>query len=253
MKYIFLFILMTATIHMTAQLKPVVYADGNLKLTGQAIKPAHGHKQKGGILILPAWMGIDAHAKNTATRLSELGYYAFIADIYGENNYPHNTQEASQLVGYYKKNYQVYQTRIKLALDELIKSGANPAKIVVIGYCFGGTGALEAARANMPVQGVVSFHGGLGKDTTRPAVKINAHVLACHGADDPYEPVAGVLAFQQEMKTAAADWQFISYANAVHSFTDPASGNNPASGAAYNKLAANRSWQHMLDFLKEIL
>jgi dienelactone hydrolase len=51
-----------------------------------------------------------------------------------------------------------------LALTQLIQAGANPDKIVIIGYCFGGTGALEAARGEIPVKGVVSFHGGLGKD-----------------------------------------------------------------------------------------
>jgi dienelactone hydrolase len=48
-----------------------------------------------------------------------------------------------------------------------VKSGANPDNIVVI-YCFGGTGVLEAARGHLNVKGSVSFHGGLGRDKTRP-------------------------------------------------------------------------------------
>jgi dienelactone hydrolase len=47
--------------------------------------------------------------------------------------------------GYYKTNYKPTK-RIALALEQLVKSGANPDNIVVIGYCFGGTGVLEAAR-----------------------------------------------------------------------------------------------------------
>ena len=86
-----------------------------------------------------------------------------------------------------KQTIAKYQKRIALALEQLIKSGANPDNIVVIGYCFGGTGALEAARGHLNVKGVVSFHGGLGKDASRPTEPITAKVLVCHGADDPYE------------------------------------------------------------------
>jgi dienelactone hydrolase len=82
--------------------------------------------------------GIDTHAKQSAEKLSKMGYYAFVADIYGEGNYPKNTQEAGKQAGYYKNNVGDYQRRIQLALDQLVKSGANPDNIV-IGYCFGGT------------------------------------------------------------------------------------------------------------------
>jgi dienelactone hydrolase len=38
-------------------------------------------------------------------------------------------------------------------------------------------GVLEAARAGMKVQGVVSFHGGLGRDAARVNNVIKARVL----------------------------------------------------------------------------
>lgn len=151
-------------------------------------------------MILPAWKGIDNHAKDSAEKLSEMGYNAFIADIYGEGNYPKNIEEAGKQAGFYKKNVDKYQKRITLALEQLIKAGANPDNIVVIGYCFGGTGVLEAARAGMNVKGVVSFHGGLGRDATRPNSTMNTKVLVLHGAEDPYVSKQEVDAFQQEMK-----------------------------------------------------
>ena len=147
-----------------------------------------------------------------------MGYHAFVADIYGEGNYPTSSKEAGQQAGYYKKNVADYQRRIQLALNELIKSGANKDKIVVIGYCFGGTGALEAARGGMNVQGVVSFHGGLDKAEDRLVATIQPKVLVLHGADDPFVPEKEVATFQKEMRDAKADWQMIYYAGAVHSF-----------------------------------
>jgi dienelactone hydrolase len=236
-----------------AQLKAVQYKDGNQILNGFKIAPAKSSAQKPGILILPAWLGIDKLSKDTADKLSKMGYYVFIADIYGEGNYPKDTNEAGKNAGFYKKNFETYQKRISLALQQLIAAGSNPDNIVVIGYCFGGTGALEAARAHMNVKGVVSFHGGLGKDAARPIEPITAKVLVCHGADDPYESKEEITAFQQEMRDAKADWQMIYYANAVHSFTNPESGNDNSKGAAYNEKAAERSFEHFKLFLNEVL
>ncbi|MES2573644.1 MAG: dienelactone hydrolase family protein [Bacteroidota bacterium] len=250
--YLFLVLLSYSSISF-AQLKPVKYNDGNQVLNGFAIQPIKKSQQKPGVLILPAWLGIDKLSKDTAENLSKLGYYAFVADIYGEGNYPKDTKEAGKNAGYYKKNINEYQKRIALALEQLIKSGANPDNIVVIGYCFGGTGAIEATRAHLNVKGVVSFHGGLGKDAARATEPITAKVLVCHGADDPYESKEEITAFQQEMRDTKADWQMIYYANAVHSFTNPEAGNDNSKGAAYNELAAKRSWEHLKVFLNETL
>lgn len=236
-----------------AQLKAVKYNDGSQVLNGFQIQPTKKGPQKPGILILPAWKGIDNHSKNTAQNLAKLGYYAFVADIYGEGNYPKDNAEAGQKSGSYKTNYAAYQKRIALALAQLIKSGANKDNIVVIGFCFGGTGALEAARGNLNIKGAVSFHGGLGKEASRTATPFTAKILACHGADDPFVSKEEVTAFQQEMRDSKADWQMVYYANAVHSFTDPESGNDNSKGAAYNEKAAKRSFEHLKGFLDEVL
>lgn len=249
-----LILLMTFTIgFLNAQLKAVDYLDGQQKLSGFISKPAKAITNKPGVLILPAWMGIDDHAKESATELSKLGYYTFVADIYGVGNKPTNYSEAGQKAGYYKKNIQEYQNRIQLALEQLIKQGANPDEIVVIGYCFGGTGAIEAARSNMKVKGIVSFHGGLARDEARTIESINARVLVLHGADDPYESEAEIKLFQNEMRTAKADWEMVYYANAVHSFTDKNAGTDNSKGAAYNEKAEKRSWKALLQFLREVL
>ncbi|MBS7254746.1 dienelactone hydrolase family protein [Flavobacterium branchiicola] len=236
-----------------AQLKPVKYSEGNATLNGLSIKSAKKSSQNPGILILPAWLGIDTASKGYAESLSKLGYHVFIADIYGEGNYPKNTTEAGKQAGFYKTNYEAYQKRINAALQELIKSGANADNIVIIGYCFGGTGVLEAARGHLNVKGVVSFHGGLGKEASRKTAPITTKVLICHGADDPYVSAEEVAACQQELRDGKADWQMIYYADSVHSFTNPEAGNDNSKGAAYNAVAAKRSFEHLKLFLDEVL
>jgi len=111
---------------------------------------------------------------------------------------------------------------------------------------------LERARSGADIAGVVSFHGGLDTPNPGDAKNIKCKVLALAGGDDPLVPPAQVEAFEQEMRQAGVDWQLNIYGGAVHSFTNPASGNDPSRGAAYNEKADKRSWQAMRLFFDEI-
>lgn len=225
-------------------LKPIVYKDGEQKLNG--LVTSNAGKKLPGVLILPAWKGIDNEAKNAATELQKQGYIAFVADIYGEGNIPADNAAAAKIAGSYKQDYKAYQQRISVALEELKKQGANPEKIAVIGYCFGGTGALETARAGFPVSGVVSIHGGLAKGNDRLNVPIKTKVLVEHPADDENVKPEDLTNLITELKTGKTDFQIITYANSKHTFTNPESPD-------YNEVMAKRAWNHTLTFLKEFL
>jgi dienelactone hydrolase len=54
------------------------------------------------------------------------------------------------------------------------------------------------------------------------------------------------------MRKGGVDWQMVAYGGAVHSFTNPDAGIDPAKGAAYNERADKRSWEAMKAFLAEI-
>ena len=230
----------------------VSYTDGDTKLQGYFVKAKTKQAKAPGIVIIHAWFGLTDHEKESAKNLSNLGYHAFAADIYGTNVTVKSPQEAGEKATYYRTNYKIYQSRIKAAIDQIVKQGADPERIVLMGYCFGGTGALEAARGDLPVKAVISFHGNLGKDAKRENTVVKPRVLVLHGADDPYVTAAEIISFQKEMRDAKADWQMIYYANAVHAFTDKSLGTDNSKGAAYNELAAKRSWEHMKLFLKEL-
>jgi len=237
-------ILMTSITAFSQKLTTVSYQDGSQKLNG--LVTSNAGKKLPGVLILPAWKGIDDEAKTAALELEKHGYIAFIADIYGEGNIPADSDSAAKTSGYYKKNYEAYQKRISLALEELKKNGAVYDKIAVIGYCFGGTGALESARGKLPVAGVVSIHGSLAKDQTRKNKPIAAKILVQNPADDRSVTPEDYNNLIKEMNEGNTDWQIITYAHSKHTFTDPQSPD-------YNAVMAERAWNHTLMFLKEIL
>lgn len=226
------------------ELKNVTYMDGAQRLNG--LVTSNAGTENPGVLILPAWQGIDQEAKDAALALEKEGYLVFIADIYGEGNVPTDHAAAGKIAGRYKADYKAYQHRITLALDALKKAGARADKIAIIGYCFGGTGALEAARANLPVQGVVSIHGGLDKDASRPNAAITTKVLIENPAEDKSVTEASLKAITKELNDAKADWQLITYAHTGHTFTNPKS-------PEYNALMATRAWNHTRLFLAEVL
>ena len=241
---IFTLILLNMTSLYAQNLKQVVYKDGSQKLNGLITESSK--KSQPGVLILPAWKGIDNEAKQAAIDLSKQGYVAFIADIYGEGNIPTDNATAAKIATQYKTDYVAYQKRINLALQELIKAGVDPTKIAVIGYCFGGTGALEAARGQLPVVGVVSIHGGLAKAADRKNIALKSKVLIEHPANDESVKPEDMTNLVTEMNEGNTDWQIITYANSKHTFTNPESSD-------YNEVMADRAWQHTLLFLKEIL
>ena len=233
--------------------QPLAYKDGSTPLAGYFAKPAGAKHTVPGVVVIHQWMGLTDHERKVADDLAKLGYAALAADIYGEGVRPKTVPEAGAQAGKFKGDRTLYRARIQAALDALkAQPGVDGSKLAVIGYCFGGTGALEAARAGMPVKGVVSFHGGLDVPEGFVAKPIATKVLVCHGAVDPFVPAKDVAAFQEEMKASKADFVFIAYAGAVHAFTQKEAGNDPSKGAAYNEAAASRSWRHMKDFFGEI-
>ncbi len=76
-------------------------------------------------------------------------------------------------------------------------------------------------------------------------------MLACAGADDPFQKPEDLAAFESEMRDAKADWEINFYGGAVHSFTQPDPGFVNA-GAKYNEKADKRSWADMKRFFAEI-
>jgi len=167
---------------------------------------------------------------------------------------PANAAEAGAEAGKYYKDRALARARVRAGLDFLAsRPHVDATRLAVTGYCFGGLCALESARSGAPVRAVVTFHGSLASADAADARNIKASVLNLHGADDPYVKAEEVKAYQDEMRAAGVDWQFVQYSGAVHSFTDPRAGTDNSKGAAYNALADKRSWEAMKAFLAEKL
>ena len=206
-----------------------------------------------GVLVIHEWTGIGDYVKSRAEQLAGLGYVAFAADIYGKGVRPQSAEQAGAEASKYRQNRQLMRERVRAGMEQLRSNKlVDPGRIAAIGYCFGGTVALELARSGADVAGVVSFHGNPDTPNLADAKNIKGKVLLLHGAADPFVSKEQIWKFQSEMDSANVDWQIVMYSDAVHGFTNPDNIGDPSSGVAYNERADKRSWEDMKQFFGEI-
>lgn len=231
----------------------VTYTQGGTTLEGFLAWDEASTARRPGVLVVHQWMGVTDNERMRAEMLAKLGYVALAVDVYGKGVRPTSTQEAGALAGKYKGDRALLRARLVAGLEELQRHPlVDTSRIAAIGYCFGGTAALELARSGANVAGVVSFHGALDTPTPADAKRIKGKVLVLHGADDPWVPSEQVLAFEREMRDAGVDWQLVAYGGAVHAFTQKEAGSDNSKGAAYNERADRRSWEAMRAFFAEL-
>jgi dienelactone hydrolase len=229
------------------------YKQGDAALEGYLAYDDMFKGPRPGIVLFHDWMGVGPYVQGRADQLAEMGYVVLAADVYGKGIRPATREEARTQAGIYYADRPLMRARAQAGLDALRRlPPVDSTHIVAMGYCFGGGAALELARSGADIVGVVSFHGSL--NTTMPAESgaVKAKLLVLQGADDPVAPINQIGAFEDEMRKAGADYQIILCGGAVHTFTNPAAGNNPATGSAYNKDADRRSWAAMKQFFQEV-
>ncbi|MGE5172298.1 MAG: dienelactone hydrolase family protein [Betaproteobacteria bacterium] len=257
MKYVLMLLFLVITVKANAAIRSqtVEYKQEDATLEGYLAYDDTIKGARPGVLVVHEWWGINDYIKKRTEQLAALGYVAFAADIYGKGIRAKTREEAMGLAGKFRSGNDrtLLRNRANAALDVLKKNPmADPKRIAAIGYCFGGTAALELARSGADVAGVVSFHGGLATPNPEDAKNIKAKVLVLTGADDPSVKPDQVMAFEDEMRKAGVDWYLVSYGNAVHGFTNPDNGTDNSRGAAYNEKADKRSWKAMKAFFREI-
>jgi len=139
-----------------------------------------------------------------------------------------------------------WRARARAALEALLaQPQVDRQRVAAIGFCFGGTTALELMRSGAPLAAVATFHAGLLPELPEDAGRVRARLLVCHGAEDPLVKKEAIDALMAELRRDKVDWQFIHYGNAAHSFTDPEADQRKVPGLAYEKRAEARSWAAM--------
>ncbi len=228
----------------------IPYGEGRTSLIGTLYSPTSKNKTPL-ILVFPTWSGKDLFIEERAAYLAKLGYASFAVDMYGEEKIGSSKEENRALMKPFIENRLLLQKRVLLAFRKIQSlEQVDSKKIGAIGFCFGGLCALDLARSESSLKAAVSIHGLLLAPPF--AYKdISAKILALHGHDDPMVPPDQVLAFEKEMSEKKADWQFHTYRNTMHAFTNPKA-KDPSFGTVYQPSSCRRAFFLLEAFLEEV-
>jgi dienelactone hydrolase len=236
--------------------KDVAYSAQGIEMKGYLAYDENMKGKRPGVLVVHEWWGLNDYARKRARMLAALGYTALAVDMYGDGKVAQHPDDAGKFSSELMKNFDVGKARFTAAMDFLkAQPTVDPARIAAIGYCFGGGIVLNMARQGVDLTGVASFHGSLTAVKPAQPDSVKAKILVLHGADDKFITEEQIAAFKTEMKTAGADFKFISYPGAVHSFTNREADelgkkyNNPI---ANNGAADKKSWEELKKFLHSI-
>jgi len=235
--------------------REIEYQDGDTTLRGVLAWPASATGPIPGVVVVHQWRGRGPHERQRAEWLAELGYAAFVLDMYGDGVYVEDNAEAARRSGAMLADRDGMTQRFTAGWETMkAQPEVDARRTAAIGYCFGGTVVLEMARRGLPLDAVTSFHGALFFVGTPAEDSVRADVLVCNGYLDPLVPVEQRTAFKTRMSDANATWTFIDYGGTVHAFTDENVGPyRHGARSAYDPRADRRSWAAMTAQLHDTL
>lgn len=234
----------------------VEYEAGGTKLKGFLAYDDAQTGKKPGVVVFPEWWGLNDYAKTRARQLAGMGYVAFAADLYGEGKVIDlaHPNDAKEMATYLRSHQDVWRTRAKAAFDQLAsRPNVDASKLAAIGYCLGGSTALQLAFTGADLKAVTTFHAGMPMTTPADADAVKAKILVCHGGADPAVPTKAVKDFEAALTGAKKPVEVVVYPGVVHSFTSPDADKvgNPA--MKYNKEADEDSWRRMSELFRREL
>lgn len=233
----------------------ITYIAGGVTMNGYVAYDENIKGKRPAVLVVHEWWGLNDYARSRARQLAELGYIAMAVDMYGNGKTGANPQEAQALAMPFYQDPALAKTRLDAALNKIKEyPQTDAASIAAIGYCFGGSVVLNAAKMGADLKGVVSFHGGLA-GVPADKSQLKAKILVCNGGNDNFVPEKDILNFRHQLDSIGADYTFKSYPNATHAFTNPAStetGKKFNMPIEYNAEADRNSWNDMKSFFADL-
>ena len=238
--------------------KTILYETNDVSMRGYIAYPNKGieGEKSPGILVVHEWWGQNEYARYRARKLAELGYIALAIDMYGDGKIASHPKEAGTFSKVAKENFVEFKQKFIKALQVLSEDPkVNPDQIAAIGYCFGGYTVLSMAMSDLGLKGVVSFHGSLNGVKKPIKMPVTTTVLVCHGDADNFISQKDIESFKKMMTSHQINYQFKSYKNAKHSFSNPRADEIAQKfniDVGYNENADKASWEDMKVFLSDL-
>lgn len=201
-----------------------------------------GEPPHAAVLVIHEWWGLNDHIRHWTDRLAADGYAALAVDLYGGEtaDTPERAMELMRRVDPAAALEALRRAARFLDEDPRVRAPRR----AVIGWCFGGGWALEAALSIEGWDAVVMYYGRPVTDPERLR-SLDAPLLGIFGNEDDSIPPARVDEFEAALRDAGVTHRILRF-DAPHAFANP-------SGDRYDQEAAGRAWEAVRAFLREHL
>jgi carboxymethylenebutenolidase len=222
---------------------PTSFKVGDETVQAWLARPAASGPTTPGIVVIHEWWGLNQQIKGVADRLAKAGYVAIAPDLY-RGKQPADAGLAHEMMRGLSENRAVGIIKGAVAhLRSIDKAGSR--SVGTIGFCMGGRLALATGLRGAPVQATVMFYGSV--ETEEDAIEpLRSPLLGIFGAADRGIPVEDVRKFEAALKAANKKATIIVYPAAGHAFFNE-------DRAAYDRDAAEDSWNRTVEFLAETI
>jgi dienelactone hydrolase len=125
-------------------------------------------------------------------------------------------------IAIYSDDRPLMRARTQAGYNALLKNPmVDPAKVALIGYCFGGGVGVEFGSTGAPLVANVSIHGSFRDHHAGWARNAKGMYLILHGAEDQGFPLPVVDKVVQELRGAKVPFQLEVYSGTGHGFSTP--------------------------------
>jgi len=201
----------------------VEYSHGDTKLKAYMAYDDKVSGKRPAVLVVHAREGMTPKTQALTELWAKLGYVSFAADIfgYGQGVLPKDVPEMQAQIAIYSDDRPLMRARTQAGYDALLKNPmVDPAKVALIGYCFGGGVGVEFGSTGAPLVANVSIHGSFRDHHAGWARNAKGMYLILHGAEDPNYPRETDKALA-ELRAAKVPFEMQLYSGTKHGFSEP--------------------------------
>jgi len=231
-----------------AEMVDITSPDAGVKLRGYLAVPAvprMGALKPAGVLVIHENKGLTDHIKDVVRRFAKAGYTALAVDLVsrqgGSEAHP-DEAERTGILGQLTPEQII--SDLSAGLDHLKGAAeANPDRLAVIGFCFGGGYTWRIATKRPDLKAGAAFYGPNPPLEDVPNIK--AAMLGIYGGNDT-RITGQVPALEDALKKAGVKYEMKIYDGAEHAFHNDTT-------PRYNAAAAQDAWAKTLEWFSSNL
>jgi carboxymethylenebutenolidase len=217
---------------------------GDGPMHAHVARPAGGGVHPGILVFLEAF-GVNAHIREVANRLAQLGFAAIAPELF------HRTGDGFEAAYGDREAIAPHMEALSnacIAEDAKAAHGwlerhADPLRTAAIGFCMGGRAAW-IANAHLPLKAAISFYGGgIAPALLGDAGKQHAPLLMFWGGADAHIPAEQYRAVADALDTAGVEHEQVVFSKAGHGFFCDAR-------ESFHVGAAAQAWELVRAFLR---